>query len=358
MMPQMTKVAIDCRFAHTPHGLGRYTRELVTALLRRQDGLQYELIIHSEARSWAEGLPDAPHIHVAHAPHYSVEEHQELPHVLRTAHADLLFSPHFNVPFFCSTPFVVTIHDLILHHYPNDATLLRRCGYRLLVSRAVRRARRVIAVSNFTAGEVRSTFGKRIAGKVSVVPEGVSDGFRRPDDEKVREVLSRYGLTLPYFLYVGNAKEHKNVQMLIDAFSDAALPGEQLALVTEGKEVSSLVWREGIRRAENVHDEDLAALYAGAKAFVTASLYEGFCLPVAEAAACGCPVIAANRGAIPEAAPDGAMLIEPTIEAFAEAFRNPPLNGQTPKTFRWEDAAEQTARVLLSALDRSPVPNP
>jgi glycosyltransferase involved in cell wall biosynthesis len=345
-------IAVDCRFAGTLSGLGRYTRELVPRLLRRGDPLRYILFVRSAEEPWLRTLPArSADIRRLAAPHYSFAEQGAFPLALLRARADLLFSPHFTVPLLCPVPFIVTVHDLILHRYPNEASLLRRMGYRCVMAHAVARARRVVTVSEFTARELCSIYGESLRDRIVRVPEGVSGDFRPRTPEEQRTACRRYDLRKPYCLYVGNAKQHKNVQMLIDAF--ALLPSEtrELVLVTGGKEASRLVLRSGVRLLPDVPERDLPALYSAAEAFVTASLYEGFCLPVAEARACGCPIIAGRSGAIPEVAGPRALLVEPTVEALAGALRRPPGRALPPDTppLSWDRAAEQVAALLRSA---------
>src|SRR6185436_11796887 len=110
----MSLVAIDCRFASYHAGLGRYTRELTSALLKRDDPWDYMLLVKDPAESWLRGLPSSPRIVAAPFAHYSFAEQWHLPRVIRESGADLLFSPHFNVPLRSPVPFLITVHDLIL----------------------------------------------------------------------------------------------------------------------------------------------------------------------------------------------------------------------------------------------------
>ena len=347
----MVRIGIDCRFAGVPAGLGRYTREIVAHLLQRNDA-EYILFVRDTQEEWFYRLPR--HIRdqaiKADIPHYSLQEQILLPSILKKAKIDLLFSPHFNVPLFCPIPFVVTIHDLILHRFPNKAGWLKQFFYRRVMDSALQRAQAVIAVSYFTASEIKAIYGKKIAGKTIVIHEGVGKEFVSQNREKIESVLLKYDLKKPFFLYVGNAKEHKNVQVLMDAFAELNDPSKELILVSGGSEMKRLHQRRGARVLSSVRDADLPALYSFAIAFVTASLYEGFCLPVIEASAMGCPVIATNRAAIREVASAGSLLIEPTVDAFLKAFHNPPP--RKPHTdalpFRWEDAAKKTAEVILA----------
>ncbi|MDD4319774.1 MAG: glycosyltransferase, partial [Candidatus Peribacteraceae bacterium] len=165
----MTSIAIDCRFAQFQAGLGRYTRELVPRLLSRTDGFSYTVIVRPEAEGWAVNLPGRPTVRFCSAAHYSLREQLEVPRILRTSRADLLFTPHFNVPCFCPVPFVATIHDLILHRYPNQASLPKRIAYRVLMRRTVMHARRLISVSSFVATELRAAYGDGILPRLSVI---------------------------------------------------------------------------------------------------------------------------------------------------------------------------------------------
>ncbi|TSC57568.1 MAG: group 1 glycosyl transferase [Candidatus Peregrinibacteria bacterium Greene0416_19] len=348
----MKTVGIDCRFASTRSGLGRFTRELVTHLLRRDDPWRYVLFARNPHEEWLHELrPARCQLQAASFPHYSLSEQLRFPRMIYSARIDLLFSPHFNVPLLSPVPTVVTIHDLILHRYPNEAPLRRRLAYRFLFRSAVRRARRVLCVSQFTADELCAIEGEELRPKITVTLEGVSPRFHplRPDD--CQPVLRRYGIRESFFLYVGNAKQHKNVQMLIDAYASLRDPSTSLVLVTGGKETSRLRLVDGVRLVDAVSDEDLPALYSAARVFVTASLYEGFCLPLAEAAACGCPIIGTRRGAIPEVAPPGALLVDPTLEAMSAALASPPPAAPAPeRKWTWEAVAEHAARVLGQCL--------
>jgi glycosyltransferase involved in cell wall biosynthesis len=209
-MPEM-RIGIDCRFAGTNSGLGRYTRELTAALQKRNDGIEYVLF----------GNDNAPF------PHYSLREQTSFPGIIKKSGVDLFFAPHFNVPLLCPVPFVTTIHDLILHRYPNQASSTKRLAYRAVMRHTVRKAQSLIAVSQFTADELTSVYGKDVKKKISVIHEAVSDEFIKKSAAACSPTLNRFGLKKPFFLYVGNAKQHKNVQMLIDAYRSLSSLYEQ-----------------------------------------------------------------------------------------------------------------------------------
>jgi glycosyltransferase involved in cell wall biosynthesis len=353
IIPSVPRIVIDCRFAASRSGIGRYTRELTIELLKSPPaGCELALILHPGDGGWLDGLPSpAARLEVA-AAHYSLAEHLRIPAALRELKADLLFCPHFNVPWHCPVPSVVTIHDLILHAYPNQAGPLKQAAYRLLMRRAVRSATSIIAVSRFVEGEIGRVYGQGVAAKTVHVGEGVNASFFPRSVQEQLAVRKRYGLDKPFFLYVGNAKQHKNVPLLLEAYRRLGRTERELVLVTSGREAQSLVLPPGVRFLPAVPDAELPALYSGADAFVTASLYEGFCLPVAEATACGCPVIATNRAAIPEVSPPEAVLLEPETAAFTEAMRAPPPRPRHAAP-SWADAAAGTGDVLLAAIRKT-----
>jgi len=352
--PPVRTLGIDCRFTGFFAGIGRYTRELVTRLaLREGRDFSIVLLTRSAEESWLRDLRALPNVRVclADVVHYSLAEQLAFPGIIRRAGIDVLFSPHFSIPFACPVPYVVTIHDLILHRFPNQASFLRQAAYRFLLWRVVTCAERIIAVSNFTARELSQLYGAWITEKITVIPEGVGEEFAPAGAEECQRVRKAYGLPDRYFLYVGNAKEHKHVQTLIDAHASLGNDPRGLVLATGGKEAVRLRMHAGVQVLPEVREADLPALYSGADAFVTASHYEGFGLPAVEALACGCPVIAAARGATPEILGKDALLIEPAVEAFAQAMaladgsRRPPV-----RRFSWNRAAEATAALLKTLL--------
>lgn len=348
-MPDV-RIAIDCRFAGFHAGLGRYTRALTNAMLELHSADEFVLITSEERPIWVQDHSPPPSIVVCSAPHYSLQEQWDIPRILRAARVDVFFSPHFNTPLLCSTPFVATVHDFILHNFPNNASLAKRLAYRVVMQRCIARARTIICPSDFVKNELGLLYGKNNEARVKVIAEGVDPLFAPAAKSRATEVRERYGIHRPFFLYVGNAKQHKNVPLLLRAFAQAQCTEHELLLVTGGKEAASLSLPPRVKVLANVPDADLAVLYTEAIALVSASCYEGFFLPGAEAIACGCPVIAANRTAIPEVVGTAGVLIDPTVEAFAHAFRNPPSRPHSAPVRYWSEVAQATLAVIKKAV--------
>ncbi len=363
MSHHLPLVGIDCRFAATHSGIGRYTRELVKHLLQRDDPWNYVFFTMNNALT---GLEDALNekrktnnqkliIYPLPLTPYSLSEQLFLPHALKKSRIDLFHSPHFNVPLGCGVPFIATIHDLILHKFPNEASLLKRTAYRFLMRHTVKHAQHLIAVSNATAEDLRVIYGEDIVSKISVIHEGISEDFQPISLERRVTARMKYDLPEQFFLYVGAAKQHKNVQMLIDACPE----NQTLILVSAGKEAQRLRLKSNVKILSAVPDEDLPALYSSARAYVSPSLAEGFNFPVLEALSCGCPVIATRRGSTPEVVGRFATLIDPTVDALRKAMENPPQGKPQEatthaRTFSWEAVASETAKIYAkeyAALD-------
>jgi alpha-1,3-rhamnosyl/mannosyltransferase len=282
--------------------------------------------------------------------HYSIAEQTQLPRIIRDTHASLFYSMHFNVPMRCPVPFVATIHDMILHAYPNNASFIKRIAYRSVFHHTIRNAERLCVVSDAVRDELLSAYGSPLSSRLFVTHEGVDSTFHRRSELEQRVVLQKFGIDKPFFLYIGNAKEHKNVGDLLNAWKQFDSSSMRLVLVTGGKEANRLVLPEGVIRVLHIADGDLPALYSAAIAYVSASRYEGFGLPFAEAIACGCPVIAYDLPIVREVTRGKGVVTAHTPHALADAMRRPPSRIHPECLWRWEDAAEKTAEVLAETL--------
>ena len=268
---------------------------------------------------------------------------------MRRAKIDLYFAPHFNVPFRCPVPFVATIHDLILHTYARGSWIRKFC-YARMVQATVRKSSALIAVSRFTKSEIGRLYGESTLRKVSVIPEGVSSDLRRLSADETVTRLAALGIEPGYLLYVGNGKAHKNIPMLIAAHR-LACNVPPLVLVSDPAVRAMLLPGDRITVLGDIPDNLLPALYSGARCFITASLSEGFCLPIVEARACGCPVIATDTTAIPEVAGPHTLLVAPVGDSLKAAMEHPPtVADPLGHSFQWPAACQATAAILRHTL--------
>jgi len=231
---------------------------------------------------------------------------------------DLFFSPGYNTPLFCPSPFVFAIHDLSHIHCPENSSPPIRLYYATVLKRACRRAASILTISEFTRAQIVEWSGVP-PEKVYNVSCGVDPTYRPEGDS--------YGLPFPYLLCVTNRKRHKNEFRVVEAFARSGLAAE-IPLVFTGNSTPELAGCiERHRVTSRVHftglvpEAKLPSLYRGAEALVFPSLYEGFGLPLVEAMACGTPVLTSNITAMPETAGDAALLVDPTsVEQIAAAM--------------------------------------
>lgn len=225
-------------------------------------------------------------------------------------------------------PCVVTIHDLIPLVMPKVAGSPYRELFAQKVVQIVERADKIIAVSQWTKGDLLRCF-PRWEEKIVVIPEYADPIFRPLPRDEVNSFLKKYyQIEGSYVLYVGGFSRRKNVPALIRAFAAVASRYPDELLVIPGKEGKNsgvlkklgteLGLAERIRFLGYVPQNHLPFLYNGADIFVYPSLYEGFGLPPLEAASCGKAIIASNASSLPEIMGKGALLIDPYREKELE----------------------------------------
>ena len=246
---------------------------------------------------------------------------------LKVEGVDVLHCPTFRGPFSSGTPLVVTVHDLAVLRHPEWFNRWTRTYSGHAVPRVIRAADRVIAVSEFTKRELIALLGVPSA-KIRVVPNAVEDLFT-PNGPRAEG---------DYALAVGTLEPRKNLERIA-----AAVEGELRVVGARGwggvEAPGNVVW------LGEVADDELACLYRGARCLVYPSLYEGFGIPVAEALACGCPVVTSRDSPMAEIAGDDATYVDPTDvgsirEGVAAAFAPPPR-----RVASWPSVARATREV-------------
>ena len=212
-----------------------------------------------------------------------------------------------------------TLHDFTCSLMPETHTAGNVKATIRYAERLKKRARRVIAVSAQTKSDAVRLMGFD-PDRIDVIHHGVDDAYRNVTADDVARVRAVYGLTKPYILFVGTIEPRKNVDLLLDAYSQLrpSMRDEyDLAVVgPRGWSSESTIARlagglRGVRYLGYVPELDLPGVTAGAAVFLYPSLYEGFGFPVAQAMAAGVPVITSNLSSLPEIAGDAAVLIDP-----------------------------------------------
>jgi len=385
------RIGIDARFyGPVGKGLGRYTQEVVDNIIRINDDLSYVVFLSPENfDEFAADGGDVKKIKVS-CPWYSWSEQIVFPFYLWREKLDLIHFPHFNVPILTPGKFIVTIHDLILTHFPTiRATTrsrlvyrLKDLAYRLVIFSALHRAQRIITVSRFTRDDIISRFRIK-AEKIIVTYEGVANLSKGRDSLFVakldsQETLAQYHIPHNFLLYVGNAYPHKNLEVLLRVFSRLHARQSELHLVLVGKidyfyeriqavARSLNLWQSGnlnspVIFSGYVADAQLEIFYAEARAYIFPSLYEGFGLPPLEAMAKGCPVASSDRASLPEILGEAALYFKPDDEddmlnkikvVLADDERRADLKQRglaQVKKYNWWQCAYETLAVYLVVL--------
>ncbi|PSF14297.1 hypothetical protein C7H09_00125 [Marinobacter fuscus] len=280
----------------------------------------------------------------------------------RAAHGVRIYhEPNF-VPFPFSGSTVLTIHDLSHLRYPEYHPPERVNFLERYLPKAIQNASAIIADSHFTADEVCAFF-PFAADKVYPVHLGVEDSLGPLQGPELQTVLAGYGLSPgAYLLSVATLEPRKNLAGLVKAYRN--LPESvqsDLPLVLVGgagwknEELKRLLAeRKGAGRViltGRVPRSHLSGLLSGARLFVYPSFYEGFGLPIAEARACGTPILTTSYGAMKEVAGDQAFLVHPDelSGGLRQALSQLPERLE-PYRFCWRDTARNTRAVYQRVL--------
>lgn len=383
----MTRIGIDyTAAAWQGAGIGRYTRELVRAVLEQGGAHEYVLFFAAgglersgayveELRRLCRAHPNVSARPIPLSPRRLTQLWQRLraplPVELFTGRLDLLHAPDFVLPP-TRAKTLLTIHDLSFlvrpeTHLPSMVRYLSSA-----VPRSLRRADAVVADSRATRADLERLLGLA-PGRARVVYPGVGPQFRPLDPAVCAPVRARLGLPERFLLFVSTLSPRKNLVRLVEAYAQAG-PDADLVLIGQRgwlyEEVFAAIERLGlgarVRIPGFVHDKDLPAVYNLALACVYPSLYEGFGLPALEALACGTPLVTADNSSLPEVAGDAALLVDAAdTAAIAAAIRRVAgdaelrarLSAAGPaqaQRFRWEQAARQILDCYRATLEGAP----
>lgn len=283
----------------------------------------------------------------------------------------------YTAPLGCPVPVVVTVHDVSFLEHPEFFSPPRAVQLRWTVERTVRRAAKILTVSEFSRRAIEKAYALP-ADKLVVAPNAASSIFRPVDRQSAAaRVRARFGIPSPYLLTVGDLVPRKNHIGLVRAFAAILRHCPRLPhhLVIAGKETR---YGRKVRRAaresgaaERIHftgfvtDEELVQLYNACELFVFPSLYEGFGLPVLEAMACGRAVVCSNTSALPEVADAAAILVDPRdtagiARAMLDVLLDADLRTRLERLalhraaqFSWRKTAQRTLEVYYEVAGAS-----
>jgi glycosyltransferase involved in cell wall biosynthesis len=385
-MPSV-KIAIDIR-RMSEFGVGTYIRNVVRTLGRLDHETTYFLIGAPAKVKEIGPLPANFHTVAMANPEHSLKSYREFRAMVKRLDCDLVHIPNlFSVPRRLSCPYVMTVHDILDHlSRARERPGFMRSLHFQLTKRALSRAARIFAVSNFTKLEMEKLFNIS-PGRIEVVYNAIDERLLRGHANSAERqlIVERYQVTYPFLLYAGRISPHKNVVRMIEAFSalKAELEKDQLfpdlKLIIIGDDVSGnpdlrrTVIRSGVQHDVRflgfVPIEVLRTFYDAAKIFVFPSLYEGFGLPPLEAMAHGTPVVTSNVSSLPEVVGNAAVLVHPEnvfeiMRALHRVLLDQPLREKMKERsyrqaakFSWEKSVRRIMDVYQEVVNsRSDAP--
>ncbi|MEE4272321.1 MAG: glycosyltransferase family 1 protein [Thermoanaerobaculales bacterium] len=381
-------VAVDIfPFAEAMTGVGWYEWNLLASLDERNDGIRYNLYAHTFLAP-GEQPPPVPGARKMRLRVHQVPEGFLLPlrptmwvlrrlvePVLRVLDGnDVGFAPNFfpaRRHSFIARRLVITVHDLAFAVVPEMVAPETLAFLRAEFPGALRRAERVIAVSEATAGDLLEHFAIK-RSRVHTIHEGLDLHFAHDAEDKVDGGDDE--LPQDYVLFVSTIEPRKNVVGVLRAFALMVEWGYQGQLVMVGRwgwrteairdEIASSPVRRRIVHLDYVERERMAAVYSGARALLFPSWLEGFGLPILESMACGTPVVTSGRSAMPEVAGPAGVYVDPEsahgiatgavslIEDDDHHARLSELGRERARRFSWDRAAEVTANVFRRAAGK------
>lgn len=368
-------IGIDCRFWNQT-GVGRYTRNLVRELTSLDSQNKYVLFVREQDQKEIKISNAKFKIVPVSIPWHSLKEQLVFPQILKKENLDLVHFPYFSVPYFYKRPYVVTIHDLIVNKFnTGKASTLpfflyqaKRYGYKLVLSNALKNAKKIIVPSESVKKDILSLYKNISFEKIQVTYEG---GFEENIKFKTSNIKKIDG---EYFFRIGNFYPHKNVENLLLAFSEFKKnKNSGIKLVLAGKKdyfynriknmITKLNMDDNISFVEDPDDKTLVSLYENALATIVPSFMEGFSLTAVEAMSCGSALLLSDIAVHREICKDAAIYFDPnSVDKIKEGLNQLVSISQKDKEaliekeklrakdFSWEKMAEQTLGIYENSL--------
>lgn len=391
----MMRIGIDATCWANPRGYGRFTRNMLTALLEIDHENNYVFFMDSLAASATDlpatierkivGLSESPTQAASADGRRSLKDMLKMGLAVSREKLDIFFYPsvYTYYPIYSSAKKIVAIHDVIAEKYPDLIFKSRknRFFWDAKTWLAVRQADLILTVSRFSQQGIAQHFGV-VESDIRVVTEGSDDAFYPVENRQdVVRSLSAHGLdeNTRFILYVGGIAPHKNLSVLVRAFSRLMnVPGyEDLRLVLVGDYQNDVflmdeslmtmmnqsVFKEKVVFAGYVPDEELNMLYNAATVFVLPSFCEGFGLPALEAMSCGTVVIGSSTTSVPEVVGDAGLFFDPAneqqlIDCLHRVLDDDQLRKelgerslQRAATFSWDRSAADMLKVIQDLGD-------
>ncbi|MBU2025312.1 MAG: glycosyltransferase family 1 protein [Patescibacteria group bacterium] len=389
------KIGINASFTRKPYtGIAQYTFQLLEAMFSLPQAREHQFFLYFEDEKSAPSITNHKPARVTNiierivkTPFYKRDdlvrktawEKINLPAAAKKDSLHVFFTPYNSATSFPMIKHVITLHDVIWKVYEKDyLNNFRKNIYSRQTFDAIKKAAHLITVSEYSKKEIIKYLNID-PSFITVIKNGAADCFYPVSDQrKIQTKLEQLNINSPYLFYIGGFEKRKNLDFLLKAFKKMTenyanvlgsrklvIAGEiwpnKDPLVTDVQAVvGDLGLKDKVILTGAVSNNDLVTLYNGADLFVFPSLYEGFGLPVLEAMACGCPVLASNRTAIPEIGQDAIEYFNPDredelIQQLNRLLSDPVITAELSqkgriraKSFSWPRAAKKTLEILTS----------
>jgi len=346
-------------------GISVYTRNLVENILKLDKKNEYVLIHHKKSDDDLYKKTKQLIIPLKNIPlGREYRKVVQMPKILKKQNFDLIHETAQMGPFFFKNNFkkIVTVHDLApLKFFKTIQGLAPYLHHRLGLKSVLKNVDKIIAVSESTKNDIINLL-KINKNKIHRIYEG----NKQIKQSSNQDIFKKYNIKTPYLLFIGTLEPRKNIVNIIKGFSKT----NNLQLVIAGKKgwkykeifntVKKLKLQDRVKFIGFAANQDIPNLYKNAVAFIFASVYEGFGLPVLEAMSYGCPVVTSKTSSLPEVAGDAAILVDPfNISEIAEAIETATKDEnkrkemiekgfKQSKKFSWEKAARETIKLYES----------
>lgn len=368
------KIGIDARLWNET-GVGRYTRNLIFSIdkLAESSKFKHELFVFFRKNEFTTIEFESPKIKkkLADVSWHSLSEQTKFLKILKKESLDLVHFPYFSFPVFYNKPYVMTIHDLIINRFPTGkASTLplpiywgKWLGYKFILKRGIFGAQKIIVPSLAIQNELKEEFTVS-KDKIKVIYEG---GFENQRADGKKSIVGK-----KYFLKVGNAYPHKNVNTLLRAFAKIYAKDQSVYLVFAAKrdffykrilEKITYPLMNNIIFIESPTDKELKNLYENAVATIVPSFMEGFGLTAIEALSCGCPILLSDIPVHHEICKDTARYFDPYDETdmaqkmerviiltTKERKKFATIAQAFAKKYSWEKMVSQTVELYESCF--------
>lgn len=287
---------------------------------------------------------------------------------LKRIKADVFLSPDGFLSLRSSIPQIAVIHDINFEHYPNDLPRIILWYYKTFFPRFVKKATKLITVSEFSKSDLMRTYGVSDS-KIDIVYNGVNSAYSPINETEKKEIRKQISGDDNYFLFVGALHPRKNLVNLFAAFDDYKRVWKtKTKLVVVGNKMwwtkiieqsfEQMEFKNEVIFVAHQSTKELRKIYGAAVALVYVSYFEGFGIPIIESFACGTPVITSNVTSMPEVAGNAAIIVDPfDIEEIKQALHSieTDMELRTMKihqgfdrclNFNWDNSAKKMWTVI------------